>query len=81
MSTVALNAYIKSFMVKYVETLGKKLLPSTMRLAQERGGDPSEHWLRKMPEHTKPWRYREKAVNYLAKALAAFEKSLGRPQP
>ena len=64
-----------------IETLGKKLLPSTMRLAQERGGDPSEHWLRKMPEHTKPWRYREKAVNYLAKALAAFEKSLGRPQP
>jgi hypothetical protein len=30
-----------------------------------------------MPEHTKPWRYREKAVKYLERALGDFEK--GRP--
>lgn len=57
-----------------IDTLGKKLLPNTLRLAQERGADPDEHWLRKMPEHTKPWRYREKAVKYLERALKEFEK-------
>jgi hypothetical protein len=60
-----------------IDTLGKKLLPNTLRLAQERGADPDEHWLRKMPEHTKPWRYREKAVKYLERASRDFEK--GRP--
>ena len=56
-----------------IETLGKKLLPNTLRLARDRGGDPREHWLRKMPDETKPWRYREKAVKYLARALQEFE--------
>ena len=55
-----------------IEVLGKKLLPNTIRLAQQRGVDPDEHWLRKMPDDTKPWRYREKAVKYLAKALRDF---------
>ncbi len=61
-----------------IETLGKKLLPNTLRLAKDRGGDPDQHWLRKMPNETKPWRYREKAVKYLAKALRDFEKEAGR---
>jgi len=59
-----------------IETLGKKLLPSSTRLARERGGNSSEHWLRKMPVHARPWRYREKAVKYLAKALEAFEREV-----
>jgi hypothetical protein len=40
-----------------IDVLGRKLLPNTLRLAQERGGDSDEHWLRKMPDETKPWRY------------------------
>ena len=61
-----------------IDTLGKKLLPNTLRLAQERGGDPHEHWLRKMPDQTKPWRCREKMVKYLEKVLEEFEKDPGR---
>ncbi len=60
-----------------IEVLGKKLLPNTLRLAQQRNADPDEHWLRKMPEHTRPWRYREKAVKYLEKAMTAFHKEVG----
>ena len=60
-----------------IEVLGKKLLPNTLRLAQQRNADPDEHWLRKMPEHTRPWRYREKAVKYLEKAMTAFQKEVG----
>jgi hypothetical protein len=56
-----------------IETLGKKLLPNTLILAMQRGGNPEDHWLRKMPNYTKPWRCREKMVKYLAKALKAFE--------
>jgi hypothetical protein len=58
-----------------IESLGKKLLPNTLRLAQQRGGDADRHWLRKMPDETKPWRYRAKAVKYLEKALQDFEKT------
>jgi hypothetical protein len=61
-----------------IDVLGKKLLPNTLGLAQDRGGDPDEHWLRKMPDETKPWRYREKAVKYLKKALRGFEKQSGQ---
>ena len=46
--------------------------------AKDRGGDPDEHWLRKMPDETKPWRYREKAVKYLTRALREFERKVGR---
>jgi hypothetical protein len=35
-----------------------------------------EHCLWKMPEHTRPWRYREKAVKYLKKALTAFQNAV-----
>jgi hypothetical protein len=57
-----------------IDTLGTKLLPNTLRLARDQGGNSDEHWLRKMPDHTKPWRYREKAVKYLTKALRSFER-------
>jgi hypothetical protein len=60
-----------------IDVLGKKLLPNTLRQAEQLGRDPDEHWLRKMPDKTKPWRYREKAVKYLSKALAHFERSEG----
>jgi hypothetical protein len=61
-----------------IEVLAKKLLPNTLRLAKDRGGNPDEHWLRKMPDETKPWRYREKAVKYLTKALGEFEREVRR---
>ena len=61
-----------------IDVLGKKLLPNTLVLAKQQGGDPDQHWLRKMPDETKPWRYREKAVKYLEKALTDFER--GREQ-
>ncbi len=56
-----------------IKTLGKKLLPNTLRAAKDRSGNPDQHWLRKMPEETKPWRYREKAIKYLTKALADWQ--------
>jgi hypothetical protein len=61
-----------------IETLGKKLLPTTIRLAKDRGGElgPKSHWLSKLPAKAKPWRYREKAVKYLLRSLADFEKEL-----
>lgn len=55
-----------------INVLGKKLLPNTLGLAQVRGGDPEQRWLRKMPDETKSWRFREKAVKYLEKALWDF---------
>src|SRR5436190_4958693 len=60
------------------DILGRKLLPTTIRLAHDRGGDigPSRHWLSKLPLQAKPWRYREKAVNYIARCLAEFEREI-----
>ena len=65
-----------------IDILSRKLLPTTIRLAQDRGGNvgPSRHWLSKLPLQAKPWRYREKAVKYLARSLADFEREiLGTP--
>jgi len=61
-----------------VQILGRKLLPTTIRLAQDRGGNvgPSRHWLSKLPLEAKPWRYREKGVKYLSKCLAEFEREV-----
>ena len=56
-----------------IDVLGRKLLPNTLKQAEQRGGDPDQHWLRRMPDETKPWRYREKAVRYLTRVLANFE--------
>jgi hypothetical protein len=63
-----------------IDTLGRKLLPTTIRLTEERGGGvgPNQHWLSRLPAHVTPWRYRELAVAYLVKSLGDFERELGR---
>lgn len=57
-----------------LETLSKKLLPTSLQLAAKRGTGvgPNSHWLSRLPAKVKPWRYREKAVKYLAKARGEF---------
>jgi hypothetical protein len=64
-----------------IDTLGRKLLPTTLRLTQERGGQvgPNSHWLSRLPSRVLSWRYREPAVVYLRKALAAFEQEVRVP--
>lgn len=66
-----------------IATLGQKLLPTTIRLARDRGGDmgPNSHWLSWLPPKAKPWRYRQPAVAYLEKSLAWFEENCGTDQP
>jgi hypothetical protein len=59
-----------------VATLSEKHLPSTTAQTAALGTGPGAHWLNKLPARTKSWRYREKAVAYLAKAKVAFEKEL-----
>lgn len=61
-----------------IEILGRKLLPTTLRLTKDRGGDlgPNQHWLSRMPPKTKPWRFREPAVAYLIASLADFQRQL-----
>jgi len=41
--------------------------------AKECGGDLDQHWLRKMPDEKKLWRYREQVAMYFARALVEFE--------
>jgi len=57
-----------------LETLSKKLLPTSTQLSAKRGTSvgPNSHWLSRLPAKVKPWRYREKAVAYLAKAKVEF---------
>ena len=67
-----------------IDTLGRKLLPTTIRLTEERGAGvgrigPNRHWLSRLPAPVTAWRYREPAVAYLQVALGYFEKVLGRP--
>ena len=63
-----------------ITTLGQKLLPTTIRLSKDRGSSmgPNSHWLSRLPPRTKPWRYRERAVAYLAKSLAEFEREVSQ---
>lgn len=58
-----------------LETFSNKLLPSNLKLSVERGANygPSNHWLNRIPKETTSWRYREKAIKYLQRALAEFE--------
>lgn len=66
-----------------IETLGRKLLPRTTDLVAKvytwncTGGGPNAHWLSRLPKAVKPWKYREKAVAYLAEAFGEFESELG----
>jgi hypothetical protein len=58
-----------------IMTLAQKHLPTTIRLSQEPGGTgPNGHWLSRLPRETKSWHYRERAVAYMQKAFADFEK-------
>ena len=61
-----------------IATLRQKLLPTTIRLSQDRGGEmgPNSHWLSRLPAKTKPWRYRERAVAYMEKSLAHFQREV-----
>lgn len=59
-----------------IAVLGNKLLPSLLQLSRVPGVAPEQHWLRPMPDFTKPWRYRQKAVKYLRLALEDFEKTV-----
>ena len=61
-----------------ISTLGKKLLPTTIRLSQDRGGGmgPNSHWLSRLPPKTKPWRYRERAVAYMQRSLADVQREV-----
>ena len=55
-----------------IATLGQKNLPSTDRETRERNTGPGSHWLNTLPSKVKPWRYRERAVEYLGEARRAF---------
>jgi hypothetical protein len=63
-----------------IDVLGRKVLPSTLRLTADRGGQvgPNTHWLSRLPPHVLSWRYREPAVEYMRDALRHFEKELGQ---
>ena len=61
-----------------ITTLGQRHLPTTRRLSQEHGGaGPNGHWLSRLPGWTKSWRYRERAVAYMERALLDFSEQLG----
>ena len=53
----------------FIEIMGKKLLPSSLELSSKRAGaqGPNGHWISRLPSKTKPWRYREKLVEYCKK--------------
>lgn len=63
-----------------LETLGSKLMPRTIDLAKERGGEfgPNSHWLSRLPAKAKPWKYREGFVRALLKAREAFAKEISQ---
>ena len=59
-----------------IEVLSRKVLPTAAQLIREGGlkGFSSHVWLARLPAGTHGLRYREKAVPYLKKAFAAFER-------
>ncbi len=61
-----------------ISTLTQKLLPRTIELTRERGIGlrPNSHWLSRLPARIKPWRFREKAVAYLHRALKDFQEAV-----
>lgn len=61
-----------------IDTLAKKVLPTSARLSAERGTGygPSNNWLNRLPRKVKPWRYQQRAIVYLQKSLADFEAEL-----
>lgn len=59
-----------------IRVLEQKNLPTPFKLAKGRGMAVHTHWLGRLPASVKPWRYRQKAVAYLKKALLEFEKAV-----
>jgi hypothetical protein len=55
-----------------IEVLGQRLLPTTRALSVGTGSGPNSHWLSRLPSSVKPWRYRQRAVRFLAEALDQF---------
>lgn len=58
-----------------IETLAKRVLPRPIDLCRDLGtsSGPNSHWLSRLPAGVKSWKYRQKAVAYLRKALKTFE--------
>jgi len=58
-----------------IKILGQKHLPRYRGLSRvfTRTPRPNEHWLNKLPGRVMKWRYRERAVRYLQKALEDFK--------
>ena len=58
-----------------IETLSKRVLPRPIELCRDLGTKtgPNSHWLSRLPANVKSWKYRQKAVAYLRKALKRFE--------
>lgn len=54
---------------EFITVMSKKLLPTSFELANKRPGSkgPNSHWLSRLPGKTKPWRYREKLIQYCKK--------------
>ncbi len=61
-----------------IDTLGQKNLPNVHPECEKRGVGPVSHWLNRLPAHVLPWKYREKAVKYLAECRDHFQGA-GRP--
>ena len=59
-----------------IRVLSKRMLPDTTAETKRKGTGPGAHWLNKLPKQVKPWRYRVKAVVFLAKARLQFEEEL-----
>jgi len=56
-----------------VRVLGKKVLPSTIRLSAGRASGPNSHWLSRLPSSVKSWSYRKRAVRYMESALRLWD--------
>lgn len=54
---------------EFIEIMGNKLLPSSMELSNKRNGSQgaNSHWISRLPGKIKPWKYREKLVEYCKK--------------
>jgi hypothetical protein len=61
-----------------IEILSQKNFPSSLRTsgASKFLHVANNHWLNRLPKETKSWRYRQKAIKYLSKALTDFQKQI-----
>jgi len=66
-----------------IDTLSKRVLPTTAQIVRERGftGLSNHVWLGRLPKKTHSLRYRERALPYLRKALSEFEREVPNQTP